>query len=133
MHDLPRYRAKRGRTRLLAQLDALAGAVERRDLTAVTELLDALDASLPTDVRAEALMLVALPHDSMRAPVKLYRYFFVVQQLGDEPEDVMHVEEGSQMSLDLGAPGPADGVYPLVPRGGDPGPRRGGQRKSGSR
>ena len=101
--DFSRYRARRLRTRLLELLDALAGAIERRDPGGVWEVLDETDAcrSLPPAVREEALLIAGMPPTSMRAPVRLYRYYHMLQQLGDEPGEMSGDPDQLRIALEI--------------------------------
>ena len=104
--DLSRYRAKRMRQRLLLVVDRLLRAIEQRDVERVWYLLDDPEAyrCIPANVREEALMMAQLPARSLRAPVRLYRYQYLLRRLGDNPLDVS-VDE-SQLALDF-TPAPA--------------------------
>jgi hypothetical protein len=104
--DLARYRAKRMRQRLLLVVDRLLRAIEQRDAERVWALLDDPEAyrCVPSNVREEALMMAQLPRASLRAPVKLYRYQYLLRRLADDP-----LEESidqAQLALDF-APPPA--------------------------
>jgi hypothetical protein len=139
--DLARYRAKRMRQRLLLVVDRLLRAIEQRDTERVWALLDDPEAyrCVPSYVREEALMMAQLPRASLRAPVKLYRYQYLLRRLADDP-----LEESidqAQLALDF-APPPATerptSVRELAfrdrrsPQGGRP--RRGrDRRRTGSR
>jgi hypothetical protein len=85
--DFSRFRARRMRERLLGLLDTLVRAIDRRDLSAVVNVLDQSDACrcFPADVRDEAIAIAALPGSTVRAPTSLYRYYHMLVQLGDEP------------------------------------------------
>jgi hypothetical protein len=100
-YDFSRYRARRIRERLLGLLDALFVAIGRRDLGAVWVVLDESDACrcFPPAVREEALAIAQLPPTAFRAPVRLYRYHYLLTQLGDEPVEVSM--EPAQLALDL--------------------------------
>jgi hypothetical protein len=63
-----------------AMLDDLVVAVANRDVTAVRCLVLG-PLPLPRDVREEVLAVVALPTDSFRVPVLLWRYVYVQRQL----------------------------------------------------
>lgn len=138
-YDLARFRARRIRERLLALLDTLAIAIERRDLGSVWRVLDAGDACrcFPPGLREEALMIAALPIDSFRAPMRLYRYQHLLMQLTDEPLEVAC--DPAQLDLGLVAiqavrPTSARQLsFPGASLPGD-GPDTGGShRRSGSR
>jgi hypothetical protein len=102
--DFAQYRARRVRMRLLELLDALVVAIERRDLQSVWDVLDEEEAArwFPAGLREEAVAIARLSPSSLRAPVRVYRYYHQLQQLGDEPLDL----EGDprQLSLELGPP-----------------------------
>ena len=87
--DLARYRAKRMRQRLLLVVERLLRAIEQRDVERVWHLLDDPEAyrCIPANVREEALMMAQLPAASLRAPVRLYRYQYLLGRLGDDPLD----------------------------------------------
>jgi hypothetical protein len=136
--DFSRFRARRIRQRLLALVDALVAAIERRDLQAVWDVLDEGDACrcLPPAVREEALVIAALPRTAFRPPTRLYRYYHMLTQLGDEP--VAHEVDPDQLPIDLpAAENGHESVRELAlpdrrpPEGG---PRGGpARRRSGSR
>jgi hypothetical protein len=63
-----------------AMLDDLVVAVASRDLAAVRCLVLG-PLPLPREVREEVLAVVALPTDSVRVPVLLWRYVYVQRQL----------------------------------------------------
>jgi hypothetical protein len=136
--DFSRFRARRIRERLLGLLDALVAAIERRDLQAVWDVLDEGDACrcFPPAVREEALVIAGLPRTALRPPTRLYRYYHVLMQLGDEPVE----HEGDPDQLPMAFPGEENGhasvreiAFPdRRPPGG--GPRSGpDRRRSGSR
>jgi hypothetical protein len=135
--DFAQYRARRHRLRLLDLLDALIIAMERRDVQAVWDLLDEEDAvrSFPTGIRQEALMMVRLPHGSLRAPIRAYEFHHQLQQLADEP--MPQAGDPHQLSLELATPAGDSSSIPFPDRATAPpdDPRRGGgdQRRSGSR
>jgi hypothetical protein len=83
--DLAHYRAKRMRQRLLLVVERLLRAIEYRDAERVWQLLDDPEAyrCIPANVREEALMMAHLPVGSLRAPVRLYRYQYLLRRLGD--------------------------------------------------
>jgi hypothetical protein len=87
MVDLARYRAQRMRARLLRALSAVLGAIERRDLERVVALLDEPEAyrCIPARVREEAILIAQLPEGSLRAPIRLYRFQYLLYRLSDEP------------------------------------------------
>jgi hypothetical protein len=87
--DLARYRAKRMRHRLALTVERLLKAIDQRDPERVWALLDDPEAYryIPSNVREEALAMAQLPHTSLRAPVRLYRYQYLLGRLGDEPLD----------------------------------------------
>ncbi len=141
--DLSRYRAKRMRQRLLLVVDRLLRAIEQRDVERVWHLLDDPEAyrCIPANVREEALMMAQLPARSLRAPVRLYRYQYLLRRLSDEP--LGSPVDQSQLALEL-APRPAPMPVQRVgarelrfrdrrsPNGGPP--RRGrDRRRTGSR
>jgi hypothetical protein len=87
MVDLARYRAQRMRTRLLRTLGGMLAAIERRDLERVVALLDEPEAyrCIPARVREEAILIAQLPEGSLRAPIRLYRFQYLLYRLSDEP------------------------------------------------
>ena len=95
--DLARYRAKRMRHRLALIVERLLRAIDQRDAERVWMLLDDPEAyrCIPSNVREEALTMARLPHTSLRAPVRLYRYQYLLHRLGDDP-----LEEPFDQSLD---------------------------------
>ena len=88
MVDLARYRAQRMRARLLRALSDVLAAVERRDLERVVALLDEPEAyrCIPARVREEAILISQLPDGSLRAPIRLYRFPYLLYRLSDEPQ-----------------------------------------------
>jgi hypothetical protein len=139
--DLARYRAKRMRHRLMLVAERLLRAVEQRDAERVWVLLDDPEAyrCIPADVREEALMLAQSPRTSLRAPVRLYRFHYLLGRLGDEPYHPSFDE--SQLAFEF-TPTPAtqqSGGGRELPfrerRAPGDGPRRPGRdrRRSGSR
>jgi hypothetical protein len=104
--DLARYRARRIRERLLARLDAIHAAIERRDLDRVLALLDEEEAYrfVPATVRREAITMAQLPPASLRAPIQLFRYEHLLRRLGDEPMEAS--PDAVQLALDLAPPPP---------------------------
>ena len=134
--DFAQYRARRVRMRLLELLDSLVASIERRDQQAVWDVLDEDDAIrwFTAGLREEALTIVRLPATSLRAPLRIYRFYHEILQLGDEPLE--RTGDTPQLALDLD---PADPGRPALPFP-DPtaprkDPRRGGgdSRRSGSR
>ena len=99
--DFSRYRTRRIRERLLVLLDAIVAGIERRDLNAVGDVLDDSDACryFPAGVREEALQIAALPPQAFRAPMRLYRYYHTLSQLGDEPMEGTSDPDQLQMPL----------------------------------
>jgi hypothetical protein len=99
--DLAHYRAKRMRHRLLLVVDRLLRAIEQRDAERVWRLLDDPEAyrCIPSNVREEALTMAQAPRTSLRAPVRLYRFQYLLRRLGDEPLEESFDE--SQLALDL--------------------------------
>jgi hypothetical protein len=99
--DLARYRAKRMRHRLLLVAERLLRAIEQRDAERVWALLDDPEAyrCIPANVREEALMMAQLPRTSLRAPVRLYRFHYLLGRLGDEPLE--HTFDESQLALEF--------------------------------
>ena len=99
--DLARYRAKRMRQRLLLVVDRLLRAIQQRDAERVWQLLDDPEAyrCIPANVREEALAMAQLPERSLRAPVRLYRFQYLLRRLGDEPLEPS--ADQAQLALDL--------------------------------
>ena len=99
--DLAHHRAKRMRQRLLLVVDHLLHAIEQRDAERVWMLLDDPEAyrCLPSNVREEALAMAQLPGTSLRAPVRLYRYQYLLRRLDDDPLD--QAFDQSQLALEL--------------------------------
>lgn len=143
--DLARYRAKRMRRRLLLVVERLLRAIEQRDVERVWRLLDDPEAyrCIPANVREEALTLAQLPRHSLRAPVRLYRFHYLLGRLGDDPLEI--TTDPAQLALDF-APEPAPtpeserptSVRQLAFRDrrspqGSPPPRGGDRRRTGSR
>ncbi|MBW8771099.1 MAG: hypothetical protein JF589_15190 [Gemmatimonadetes bacterium] len=85
--DLTRYRAQRMRERLLRTLGNVLAAIERRDLDRVLALLDEPEAyrCIPPRVREEAILIAQRPDGSLRAPIRLYRFQYLLYRLSDEP------------------------------------------------
>ncbi|MFL5619635.1 MAG: hypothetical protein ACJ79A_14730 [Gemmatimonadaceae bacterium] len=141
MVDLAHYRAKRMRHRLLLVVERLLRGIEQRDVERVWALLDEPEAyrCIPSNVRQEALMLAQLPRTSLRAPMRLYRFQYLLRRLGDEPLDQPF--DPSQLALEL-TPAPMTkrpiSVRELAfreRRSPNGGPRRRGRnrRRTGSR
>jgi len=147
--DLARYRARRMRERLSHILDGVLAAIERRDVERVVALLDDPEAyrCVPARVREEAIVVSQLPEGSLRAPIRLYRYQYLLHRLSDEPLE--SPLDPAQLALEL-APTPPpqslrakSGVRELsftdrpLPERRSPngGPRRGGRdrRRTGAR
>lgn len=142
--DLTRYRARRMRERLLLTVERLLRAIDQRNADRVWAILDDPEAYryIPANVREEALMLSQQPRSSLRAPVRLYRFQYLLQRLDDEA--FAEVQEEAQLALDLT---PVASVPVRVEtsavrelpfrerRSPDSGPRRGGRdrRRAGSR
>jgi hypothetical protein len=116
-------------------------AIEQRDVERVWYLLDDPEAyrCIPANVREEALMMAQLPARSLRAPVRLFRFQYLLRRLGDESPEAQ--ADQSQLALDF-TPAPipvrATGTRELPfldrrsPNGGPP--RRGrDRRRTGSR
>lgn len=141
--DLTRFRARRMRERLLLVSERLLRAIDQRNAERVWAILDDPEAYryLPANVREEAIMLSQLPSASLRAPVRLYRYQYLLQRLDDDA--FVGAEEDPQLALDLTpATVPVNGKPTAVRelqfrerRSPDDGPRRGGRdrRRAGSR
>ena len=141
--DFSRFRARRVRERLLALLDTLAVAIDRRDLAAVWRVLDTGEACrcFPPGLREEALTIAQLPIGSFRAPIRLYRYQHLLVRLGDEPLEVAC--DPAQLVIDLASSSPAAAPRPSAVRelsfpgpplpDGTPGDGRTPRRRSGSR
>ena len=84
---------------LIAYLDEIVSAVDRRDRAGIPALLaDALATHLPREVREELSMFAGQPASAFRAPIRFLRFRFRMLQLaaGEEP-----LEE-PQLELDLG-------------------------------
>ena len=139
--DLAHYRAKRMRHRLLLVTERLLEAIEQRDAERAWLLLDDPEAyrCIPATVREEALTMAQAPRTSLRAPMRLYRFQYLLRRLGDEPLEESF--DRSQLALDL-APPPvsarpdAGRELPFRERRSPTGgPRRGGRdrRRTGSR
>ena len=135
--DLAHYRAKRMRHRLLLVVDRLLRAIEQRDADRAWRLLDDPEAyrCIPSNVREEALTMAQAPRTSLRAPVRLYRFQYLLHRLGDEPfvEAFGESLDTSQLALEL-TPAPltehSAGGRELVlreRRAPDGGPRRRGR------
>ena len=145
--DLALHRAKRMRERLLLVVERLLDAIEQRDAGRVWALLDDPEAyrCIPSNVREEALTMAQLPGTSLRAPVRLYRYQYLLGRLGDDPlgEPFDLSLDQPQLAIDFT---PASNPATERPAGGrelpfrerrspDGGPRRGGRdrRRTGAR
>ena len=85
--DLARYRALRMRERLLRIVNGMLAAIERRDVDRLVALLDDPEAyrCIPARVREEAIAVAQQPEGSLRAPIRLYRYQYLLFRLSDEP------------------------------------------------
>lgn len=135
--DFAQYRARRRRARLLELLDTLVVAMERRDLQAVRGVLSEEEAVswFPGGLCEEALVIASLPAGSLRAPLRAYRYYHQLQQLGDEPLEL--ADDPRQLTLDLTAPASSPAIlFPARITAPPDDPRRGGgadRRRSGSR
>lgn len=136
--DFAQYRARRRRARLLELLDTLVVAMERRDLQAVRDVLSKEEAVswFPGGLCEEALVIASLPAGSLRAPLRTYRYYHQLQQLGDEPLEL--ADDPRQLTLDLTSPAgsPSMILFPARSTAPPDDPRRGGgadRRRSGSR
>jgi hypothetical protein len=78
------------RAEMLELVNALYVAARGRDTVTANALLARPYASrLPRDVREEVLALLREPADSLRAPMRLLRYGYVLTQLGS-PDDLEH-------------------------------------------
>ena len=146
--DLARYRAKRMRHRLALVVERLLRAIDQRDVERVWTLLDDPEAyrCIPSNVREEALTMAQLPYSSLRAPVRLYRYQYLLRRLDDDPlDDTFYLPfvDVSQLAIDLT---PIPTPVTALPAGGreipfrerrppDGGPRRPGRdrRRTGAR
>jgi hypothetical protein len=83
---------------LIAYLEEIVGAVDRRERMAIPQLLDdALATHLPPEVR-EKIARVAAQRGGFRAPIRFLRFRFRMLQLAasEEPFD------DPQLELDLG-------------------------------
>ena len=129
------------RHRLLLVVDRLLEAIEQRDAERVWLLLDDPEAyrCIPSNVREEALTMAQASRTSLRAPVRLYRFQYLLRRLGNEPSEESFDE--SQLALEL-TPAPfthrPTGARELPfreRRSPDGGPRRRGRdrRRTGSR
>ena len=141
--DLARYRAKRMRHRLALTVDRLLRAIDQRDPERVWALLDDPEAyrCIPSNVREEALAMAQLPRGSLRAPLRLYRYQYLLERLDDDPLDTPF--DLSQLALDF-TPAPIPVTEHTIEgrdlpfrerRSPDGGPRRPGRdrRRTGAR
>ena len=149
--DLARYRAKRMRHRLALIVERLLRAIDQRDPERVWALLDDPEAYryIPSNVREEALTMAQLPHTSLRAPVRLYRYQYLLGRLGDDSLDEsfdLSIDQ-SQLAIDF-TPAPTPEPTPVTERGavgrelpfrerrspeGGPRPRGRNRRRTGAR
>ena len=141
--DLAHYRAKRIRQRLMLVVERLLRAIEQRNVERVWAILDDPEAYryIPANVREEAIVLAQLPSTSLRAPVRLFRYHYLLQRMGDETHEL--AEEQTQLALDLAPTSVTGSARPTAVRelsfrerrSPDGGPRRGGRdrRRAGSR
>src|SRR5919112_5909430 len=113
--DLTRFRARRVRERLLAVAERLLRAIDQRNAERVWAILDDPEAYryIPANVREEAIRLSQLPSASLRAPVRLFRYQYLLQRMGEELSEL--AEEQTQLALDLApASVPAPAGTPAV-------------------
>lgn len=99
--DFAQYRARRMRARLLELLDDLLVAVERRDPKGVIAVLDDEGARrwFPSGLREEALLIARLPPGALRAPMRVYRFYHQLRQLGEEVFEL--TRDPRQLSFDL--------------------------------
>lgn len=84
---------------LVAYLDEIVSAIDRRDRGAIPPLLaDAMGTHLPREVREELSMFAQQRDRGFRAPIRFLRFRFRMLQLaaGEEPFD------DPQLELDLG-------------------------------
>lgn len=84
---------------LIAYLDEIVGAIDRRERAAIPPLLsDARATHLPREVREELSMFAGRREGGFRAPIRFLRFRFRMLQLaaGEEPFDE------PQLELDLG-------------------------------
>lgn len=84
---------------LIAYLDEIVSAIDRRERGTIPLLLDdALASHLPREVREELAMFAAQRAGGFRAPIRFLRFRFRMLQLAaaDEPFD------DPQLELDLG-------------------------------
>jgi hypothetical protein len=81
-------------------LGALVTAVAERDLVTVRRLVLG-PLPLPREVREEVLAVAALPLESFRVPVALWRFVYVQQQLLVEPTPPR--DDPSQLELSIAA------------------------------
>jgi len=109
--DLARYRAQRMRARLLHALGNVLGAIERRDVDRVVALLDEPEAyrCIPARVREEAILIAQLPQGSLRAPIRLYRFQYLLYRLSDEPLE-SPLDPG-QFALEFAPPSPPRSLH----------------------
>ena len=134
--DFAQYRARRLRVRLLGLLDRLIVAVERRDVQGVWDVLDEEDAVrwFASGLREEAVAIARLPATSLRAPLRIYRFYHHIVQLGAEPLERAGETPQLSLDLDLAEPGQPALAFPDPPAPkNDPGRGGGDRRRSGSR
>jgi len=84
---------------LIAYLDEIVSAIDRRERVAIPPLLgDAMATHLPREVREELAMFAAQRQGGFRAPIRFLRFRFRMLQLAaaEEPFD------DPQLELDLG-------------------------------
>ena len=141
--DLAQYRAKRMRQRLLLVVERLMRAIEQRNAERVWAILDDPEAYryIPANVREEAIRLSQLPSASLRAPVRLFRYQYLLQRMSEELSEL--ADEQTQLALDLVPPSVAEPTRTRAVRelpfgerrSPQSGPRPGGRdrRRAGSR
>ena len=84
---------------LVAYLDEIVSAIDRRERQAIAPLLDdAMATHLPRAVREELAMFAAQPDGGFRAPIRFLRFRFRMLQLAAGEESF----EDPQLELDLG-------------------------------
>ena len=134
--DFAQYRARRLRARLLDLLDQLVVAIERRDLQAVWDVLDEDEAVrwFAAGLREEALTIARLPATSLRAPLRIYRFYHQILQLGGEPLERTGPADQLSLGFELDESTRPTLSFP-DPTAPKDDPRRGGgdRRRSGSR
>ena len=90
------------RAEMLELVNALYVAARGRDSVTVHALLARPYASrLPRDVREEVLALLREPADSLRAPMRLLRYGYVLTQLGADDDAEHDRWRTDQLRLEL--------------------------------